>query len=182
MTTRVVEKVSLSRLAAEDPAKLKPWLEDWAKTVANYRPNQVWNVDETGSFLGYSDKATKVVTLRGTQVVRRPQAEQRQWVTTVGGASATGVKLPPTFLFRSPVQQVVEKGFLALRTPKGWTTTEAWLEFLKWEVTQALKVGIGGGGRGKTKRAYAGARVSACLRQRFHCAREVTRHKPVRPS
>ena len=85
----------------------------------------------TGSFLRYSDKATTVVTIRETQVVRRPQAGQGQWVTAVGGASATGVKLPPTFLFRSPVQQVVDKGFLALRTPKGWTTTEAWLEFLK---------------------------------------------------
>ena len=32
VTTRVVEKVSLARLAAEDPAKMKSWLEDWAKS------------------------------------------------------------------------------------------------------------------------------------------------------
>ena len=55
----VVEKVSLARLGAEDPAKLKPWVE---KCVGKYSDAQVmlWNVDEIGSFLGFEAKTTRL--------------------------------------------------------------------------------------------------------------------------
>ena len=78
MALRSVEKVSLLRLVAKEPGKLREWWVGWAAVVAGYPPSSVWNVDETGTFLGDVDKRTKVVTIRGDRAPRRAMAEQRQ--------------------------------------------------------------------------------------------------------
>ena len=67
-------------------------------------------------------------------------------MTIVGGASAVGVLLPPTFIFQCRVDGLVseaqnKEGFVALRTKKGWTG-EAWEDILKKQFIPTTKTSL----------------------------------------
>ena len=133
LSVRKAERTSFARLKASD--QLKEWWEGWAAKVAAFPPERVWIVDEVGQFMGYGDERGRVIGVKGWKEARRGGVEQRTWVSVVGGGSATGVPLPPSFMFRGPVANVLTdqlraKGWIAETSKKGWQSTEGWKQFL----------------------------------------------------
>ena len=129
---RYHDRVSLRKpqemdtLQAEDPRQLQHWFSLWEAAVQKCPRRCLVCVDETGRFIGYDSLHGKVVALKGAKVAMRQECQQREWVSIVGGGNAEGKLLPPTFLIRGNVGNMLSDQQKAAK----WlavTTEEAWI-------------------------------------------------------
>ena len=100
-----------------------------------YRPNQIWNVDETGCTTVHTPKA--VVAATGQKQVGSITSAERGTVETIVYAiSTTGTGVPPMFIF--PMVRYKDHfitgapaGSLGTATQSGWMNEVLFIEYLK---------------------------------------------------
>ena len=86
------------------------------KTGLGDKPNQIWNMDETGIQLEH--KPHRVLAQKGTRFLHARTSGNRETITVVACASAAGEKLPPHVIARGKTRKTLN-GFEITSAPKG---------------------------------------------------------------
>ncbi len=138
LSFRTPESTSVARLMAFNPTQVSYFFDLLRQLLLQYKfeASQIFNIDESGVST-VPTKAPKVISPKGMRRVSKlSSAERGELVTVVGGISATGVYVPPLFIF--PRQRVHEHykigapaGSFFLGNASGWMTKETFLKYLE---------------------------------------------------
>lgn len=144
LSLRLPEPTSLNRVLGFNKSEITIFFANLETLMAkhNFPANRIFNVDETG--ISNVQKPGKIYAPTGLkQVGKATSAERGQNVTVVCALSATGIYVPPMFIF--PRQRV--KAFLRIGGPpgaiyecskSGWINEEL---FAKWLQHFATNIG-----------------------------------------
>lgn len=138
LSFRTPESTSVARLMAFNETQVSYFFDLLRQLLLQYKfeASQIFNIDETG-VTTVPKKAPKVISPTGMRRVSKvSSAERGELVTIVGGISATGVYVPPLFIFpRQRVQDHYKTGAPAgscfLGNSSGWMTKETFLKYLE---------------------------------------------------
>lgn len=100
-----VRSIDLERATANDnPALIMKFFTNYsdAKTQYNVKDNNTWNMDETGTLMGYAYSA-KVVILRGRATNFKTIDGSREWVSQIDCIGMGGTTIPPFIVFKGRV-------------------------------------------------------------------------------
>ena len=107
------------------------------------RPENIWNIDETGIATGLSYNRL-VMEVKEKQRVYVQEAGDREWITITHAVSAGGRTIKQVVIFRGSSLQAqwFPDGFPNwhfICSPKGWTSTELTMQWLKKAFLQETK-------------------------------------------
>jgi DDE superfamily endonuclease/Tc5 transposase DNA-binding domain/helix-turn-helix, Psq domain len=135
--TKVGRAIDHLRVEAVTPDALKSWFELFRRIKLDYRikPENIWNMDETGLALGHC-KNQMVIGTSNTKYSYVKSPEDREWVSIVETISATGRRCRPLCIFKGKSIQtswfVPENvpDFLFTTSENGWTSNSIGLRWL----------------------------------------------------
>ncbi|KAJ5169708.1 uncharacterized protein N7500_002491 [Penicillium coprophilum] len=138
LSSRFSRRYNYERAKCEDLKIIQEWFNLVQNTILQFGidPDDVYNFDETGFAMGLI--ATAKVITRSEFYGRRSllQPGNREWVTTIECANASGWALPPCIIFKGKVY--LESWFEGLPndwrievSPNGWTSDEIGLRWLE---------------------------------------------------
>lgn len=139
LKTRINRRYDYQRAQCEDPQVIQAWFQLVQDTITTYgiTEGDIYNFDETGFQMGIIS-TSKVVT--GSERRHAPKAIQpgnREWVTVIQGANASGWVLPPFIIFTGTyhLSAWYDEGqpadWAISLSENGWTTNEIGLDWLK---------------------------------------------------
>lgn len=115
-------------------AKIKNFFEEYYLNQVLTDPSRIFNCDETAFYLCPKNKF--ILAKKGSkQIYNRTTNDEKECLTVLIGASATGCLIPPLTLFpykRMPQNIVAKmpKNWGIGRTDSGWMTCEAFYEYI----------------------------------------------------
>lgn len=138
LSFRTPESTSVARLMAFNKTRVGYFFDLLKELLAKYKfeAGQIFNVDETG-ITTVPTKLPKVISPKGvSRVSKVSSAERGELVTAVCCMSATGVHVPPAFIFprlrvKDSYKNGAPQGSLFLGNSNGWMTKEYFLKFLE---------------------------------------------------
>ena len=139
LKSRYSRRYNYQRAKCEDPRVIQPWFDLVRRTIDEngIQPEDIYNFDETGFAMGLI--ATSKVITRAGYYGRRSllQPGNREWVTSIECASATGFVLPPCIIFKSTTYQQyawfddIPDDWRIEISQNGWTTDDISLRWLE---------------------------------------------------
>lgn len=134
-------RIDTSRVQAESIEQLSPWFAEFgaALTKHAYKPENVYNLDETGYHIGMTMASRVIVDLGAkgkVQKAKKSTPGRQEWVTTIECFSAAGIALPPMIIFKGQAainsKMVPERlaGWFWTTSNSGWTNDTLCYEWL----------------------------------------------------
>jgi hypothetical protein len=119
--------IDIVRSTALDFSTIKSYFDNLGELLREhkYPPSAIYNVDETGFWIGSSRKSVVLLD----QFDRRREKKQpgrQEWITSLECVSASAVTLPPCLIFKG---QNLNSGWIPNETPAGWkfiTSKKGW--------------------------------------------------------
>jgi len=109
---------------------VRNWKENFAEILAGYKPEDIFNTDETD--LLWRGSPNRTIMIRGESSADCKQAKERMSVLLT--ASATGEKLPPLIIWKSRIprafNEVIPSGAKWFLNSKAWMTSNIFDNFL----------------------------------------------------
>jgi len=135
--TKVGRAIDHLRVEAVTPEALTEWfaLFKRIKDAGNIKPQNMWNMDETGLALGHC-KNQLVIRTSNTKYAYIKSPENREWVSIIETISATGRRCRPICIFKGKSIQSTwftpERipDFLFTTSENGWTSNDIGLRWL----------------------------------------------------
>ncbi|TLS20308.1 uncharacterized protein PpBr36_11424 [Pyricularia pennisetigena] len=133
-------KIDSARIHGATTEVIRKW---WPRlqnpTTSAIKPENRWNMDETGIMAGQGSNGL-VIGSNFTRSIQRKQPGLREWTSFIECISATGKSLPPLCIFRGktvqqqwfPSNELQRfEGWKFTATPNGWTDDNTAVEWLK---------------------------------------------------
>ena len=131
------QNLSAARAMAVNPVQvdkffelLKQWVRAWE---IEFKPNNVWNVDETG--ISDVPKERRVIGISGEGVFQTVADEKGTTTTVVTFVSAGGLHVPPMIIFKTGKvkniwREAAPSGYTVQRSDSGCINAELFAEFV----------------------------------------------------
>lgn len=139
LSLRQPENLSFNRAAAATRPNLDEFYDALTnileKTGLKDKPNRIWNLDESGFTM--VTKPNKIVSLKGSKRVQtQTTAEKGETTTVLLAASASGLHVPPFFIFKGVrmTDNLRENAPLLSKvsvSKNGWINSNIFLDFLR---------------------------------------------------
>ena len=141
MSVRSPQGTNLSRAVGFNRPKVQEFYALYKEVLQSkeYRPCQVWNMDETG--ISTVHTPGKIVASKGAkQVSKITSGERGHTVTVICAMNASGTYLPPMLIFpRKRMSDLLMTGAppqsLGCCSPSGWTDSSLFVKWLEHFVT-----------------------------------------------
>ena len=132
--------------ATKNPFIINHWYDLLEETIDKLglgdRPDLIWNADESG--LPSEPKRCKVISLKGQPTLQIVTGSDRENMTVLAAASASGKVLPPLIIFSGKQVQTTWRPQVNTGTEypwifanaSGWMTTDTFFKwFVEWETS-----------------------------------------------
>jgi hypothetical protein len=138
LKSKVGRKIESLRIQNTTPEALAEWFEVFRRVQTTYgvKPDNIWNMDETGIALGVC--TNQIVVGSSTtkfSYVRTP--ENREWVSIIEAISTTGSCVRPLVIFKGKSLQTTwfrpnnVPDWLYTSSANGWTSNDIGLRWLR---------------------------------------------------
>lgn len=133
------QRIERQRAAANNPRVLEKYFQIFNKMLRDYKikPENIWNMDEKGFMMGMACRV-KVICRKGRKNPRYTHDGNREIITVLECVCASGRVLPPLIVTKGShhyagnhMKGQGPPGAVYAHSPKGWTTNELGLAWLK---------------------------------------------------
>jgi hypothetical protein len=138
LKSKVGRKIESLRIQNTSLETLADWFELFRRIQTTYtvRPDNIWNMDETGIALGVCTNQI-VVGSSTTKFAYVRSPENREWVLIVEAVSATGSRIRPLVIFKGKTLQTTwfrpdnVPDWLYTSSANGWTSNDIGIRWLQ---------------------------------------------------
>lgn len=131
-------KIEAKRATAATAEQIRVFLELFhdTRTRLNVHLEDIWNMDETGIGLGVCTNSRVLASSRKKKA-SRSSPENREWVSVIEAASATGQRLRPVVIFKGRYIQTTwfpsesVPNWFYTTSENGWTSNKIGVEWLR---------------------------------------------------
>ena len=133
---RNAQNLSAARAISANPAQVQKFFQllvEWVrKWKIEYKPNNIWNMDETD--LGDVPRERRVIGVTGKRVFQTVADEKGTNTTLVTFVSAGGLHVPPMIIFKASCMkniwhEAAPSGYMVKCTESGYISAEVFADY-----------------------------------------------------